>query len=154
MKKIVILVLVLVLIGTSASAVDLGHIGVSNKGISTWTVTWKDGLADGLNINAGFGGNGVYIGGQWYLLDGYIADIDWLGWHVGPGVYGFIGDPVIIGGEVFAGIDFYLGPLFNANIPLEVFIDYGIGLEFEIDSGLDFGPNFTNFAVGIRWMFD
>ncbi len=156
MKKIVIVLLVLVLACTSLSAVDLGHLGVSTKGNYSWaTLTWKDGITDGVNINAGYGPAGLYLGGQWYVFEGDLAGIDWLGWHAGPGVHTGIGSSFMIGVELFAGLDWYPGILFDINLPLEFFIDYGVGLDVLIGGGSTvFNPNFLNYSAGIRWMFD
>ena len=151
MKKTLIIAMLLVVMTGSLFA--LGHIGVSNKGISSLTVTWKDGIADGVNIDLGFGTNGIYVGGQYHFIDQPLADLAWLDWYAGAGASGLIGTSGYFGvyGDVVAGLEWYPGILFDINLPLEIFAEYGLGVGIT-SNGL--GTNFMNYGAGIRWMFD
>ena len=152
MKKTVIIAMLLVVMTGSLFA--LGHIGVSNKGISSLTVTWKDGIADGVNIDAGFSPDGIYVGGQYHFIDQPLADLKWFDWYAGAGASGVIGTSggyFGVYGDVVVGLEWYPGILSDINLPLEIFTEYGIGIGL---TSYGLGTNFMNYGAGIRWMFD
>ncbi len=154
--------LLLAVLGGSVYAIN-GQMGViSSPSTQGLGFTWKNGIANdsvlnlGVSLGSTFGVNGAY---HFTLLDAPIADIDWLYWNVEVGPFAgiLLGNDMYFsaGAEALVGLSFYLAPLFDANIPLEVFVQGGPRLGVMFGTNVDVGiiPNYFDWAAGIRWVF-
>ncbi len=166
MKKIIILLLVLAVFGGSVFAIDgqMGVISNVTNGSAGLGFTWKNGIANDsvLNLNVGgLGSDVLSVNGAYHFtfIDAPIAGIDWFYWNVEAGPYAGVtlGSEVgvRVGVEAAIGLSFYLAPLFDANIPLELFIQGGPYLGVAFPSADDNPIDFYSFATaaGIRWVF-